>query len=393
MENGNRAKRPPSLRLNPTLSTRSLFVSTPNSTVSDFSASHDNLRVPIATPASKAPSRCTYPSRHRHKSGEGYHSGLHLHPHRLQKHPQRFDLHHKHSSPSPHPHSRNQSHRDLNRVFNSLGNGINNSIEEVDYRIPDPSRHLEVRVANQSLFVDPKHIQDVSPQVSAFLLREFTHHGRTSIEPQLEDLCFDEVLEAVKTLCPTELGMFPSPVTAHTFAILARLSKQFEVAKLRTACELFVARLPFLFKEVTALQLAQMLDVSCHYGLNLRTKLRLLQGTLIIMKAEEVDKTHFATYYDKAVDPVVADLIREAMASFKKGELAHDEFLDEARLKIPCRMCRVEEGSDPYSSNLKVCRRCRHTVCFHCQLSPCSTSLAKFLEKFGKTAAQRLRSL
>ncbi|CAD5234912.1 unnamed protein product [Bursaphelenchus xylophilus] len=262
---------------------------------------------------------------------------------------------------------------------------------EVDYRIPDSNRHLEVRVANQSLFVDPKHIQDVSPQVSAFLLREFTHHGRTSIEPQLEDLCFEEILEAVKTLCPTELGMFPSPVTAHTFSVLARLSKHFEVPKLRSACELFVARLPFLFKEVTALQLAHMLDISCQYSLNLRSKLRLLQGVLIIMVAEEQDKTHFATYYEKSVDPIIADLIKEAVASFKRGELSHDEFLDEARLKVPCRLCRTEDPGDQYSSNLKVCRRCRHTICFHCQISPCSSSLTIFLEKFGKTTASRLK--
>lgn len=187
-----------------------------------------------------------------------------------------------------------------------------------------------MRVANQSLYVDPKHLYDVSPQISSFLTREFGHYGKSSVEPNVEDLNFDELLEAVKVLCPTDLGIFPASVTgkhyyqygyghlslillARSFASLARLSRQFEVIKLKKACELFVARLPLLYQEITALQLAEMLDVSCRYGLNLQSKLRLLQGCLVILSAEEKDSAHFPTFYPSAVDSIIAQLIKEAL--------------------------------------------------------------------------------
>uniref|UniRef100_A0A915CY97 Uncharacterized protein n=1 Tax=Ditylenchus dipsaci TaxID=166011 RepID=A0A915CY97_9BILA len=43
----------------------------------------------------------------------------------------------------------------------------------VDYRLPDPARRpMEVKVAGRSLFVDPNYVQNLSPMLTRFFVRE-----------------------------------------------------------------------------------------------------------------------------------------------------------------------------------------------------------------------------
>lgn len=94
--------------------------------------------------------------------------------------------------------------------------------------MPDRNRPLEVRVENRSLYVDPRAVKEVSPQISAYLLREnaegncfllqainfyYLSGHKSSVEPKIDDLHYDEVLEAVRAVCPTDLGLFATPVT------------------------------------------------------------------------------------------------------------------------------------------------------------------------------------
>lgn len=58
------------------------------------------------------------------------------------------------------------------------------------------------------------------------------------------------------------------------------MSRVFQVQKLKQACELFVARLPLKLEELSAAFCASLLNDSFKYGLNERTKIRLLQGVI-----------------------------------------------------------------------------------------------------------------
>lgn len=111
------------------------------------------------------------------------------------------------------------------RIRNLIKFTSNIKIFQIDYRIPDHNRHLEVRVDNRSIYIDPRSFKNFSPQISAFLLREYaagylfqktlkSFLGHTkSVEPKIEDLNYDEVLEAVRAMCPTEYGLFATPVS------------------------------------------------------------------------------------------------------------------------------------------------------------------------------------
>lgn len=136
---------------------------------------------------------------------------------------------------------------------------------------------MEVRVENRSLFINPKEAEEISPQISAYLLREYAIGHKNSVEPRLDDLHYDEVLEAVRAVCPTDLGLFSTPVTAKTFSSLAKMSRVFQVQKLKQACELYIARLPLKLDELSAAFAANLLNDSFKYGLNSRTRVRLLQ--------------------------------------------------------------------------------------------------------------------
>jgi hypothetical protein len=73
--------------------------------------------------------------------------------------------------------------------------------------------------------------------------------------------------------------------------------------------------------------------------------------------------------------------------SHKKGRLAHGEMLNEARLKIPCRSCRMEEPqsiTQPAFNELQVCSLCRQTICRKCIRRPCATLVEQFMSKFTK---------
>ncbi|KAI6241812.1 hypothetical protein M3Y99_00302000 [Aphelenchoides fujianensis] len=278
------------------------------------------------------------------------------------------------------------------RICSELSVGAKNSVKQVDYRVPDRSRPLEVRVANRSLWIDPKAAKEFSPQISAFLLREYTAGHRSAVEPKL-DLNYDDVLEAVRACCPTEMGLFATPVTAKTFSTLARMSRQFQVEKLKQACELFVARVPLKADEMSAAFAAGMLNDAFKYGLSLRSKVRLLQGVVGLHESERRDPTTKAPVHDaKNVDilPVINNLIEAAIEEHKLGRLGHSELLNEARLKIPCRVCRSECNSGSFSPTeavLQVCNRCRHTTCRQCASLPCASLVEEFMEKFAKDYA------
>jgi hypothetical protein len=67
---------------------------------------------------------------------------------------------------------------------------------------------------------------------------------------------------------------------ASTFSSLARMSRIFQVQKLKQACELFVARLPLKLDELNAAFAANLLNDAFKYGMNARSKVRLLQGVI-----------------------------------------------------------------------------------------------------------------
>lgn len=43
---------------------------------------------------------------------------------------------------------------------------------QVDFTKPDPSRPLEIKCGNRSIFIDPEWAQDVSPFLTNFFVRE-----------------------------------------------------------------------------------------------------------------------------------------------------------------------------------------------------------------------------
>ncbi|KAI6197790.1 hypothetical protein M3Y94_01266600 [Aphelenchoides besseyi] len=275
------------------------------------------------------------------------------------------------------------------RIHSDLKVGGRNSVKQVDYRVPHRSRPLEVRVANRSLWIDPKQAADISPQISAFLLRESTMGHKSSVEPKLDDLNYDDVLEAVRACCPTDLGLFATPVTIKTFPVLARMSRTFNVQKLKAACELFVARLSLKSDELSAIFTAGLLNDAYKYGMNKRTKVRLLQGVIGLMESERIvnNPVKVIAHTPKHVEiaPIISSLLDVAMIEYKLGNLNHGDFLNEARLKIPCRVCRIEAtGNSPEENNLVVCSTCRQTCCRKCLVTPCPTLLEQLMDKFAK---------
>lgn len=57
------------------------------------------------------------------------------------------------------------------------------------------------------------------------------------------------------------------------------------------------------------------------------------------------------------------------------GKLNHGRLLNEARLKVPCYMCRAEANGLKDEDVYRVCERCRVTICPKCQTQPCETLL------------------
>uniref|UniRef100_A0A914DRZ9 BTB domain-containing protein n=1 Tax=Acrobeloides nanus TaxID=290746 RepID=A0A914DRZ9_9BILA len=153
----------------------------------------------------------------------------------------------------------------------------------VDYQVPDPSRPLEIKISGRYLYVNPKFVHDAAPLFTSNLVRELIEGKRKSVEIHLEDLSFDEFLEMVKAICPTELGIYPTPVTSKTFLLLAKLSQELKVQKLKQACERFIAQLPFTAKEVSATELMEFLHACCKYDLSRSSKIRLLEGIIGIL--------------------------------------------------------------------------------------------------------------
>ncbi|KAH7724310.1 hypothetical protein AAVH_08198 [Aphelenchoides avenae] len=256
----------------------------------------------------------------------------------------------------------------------------------VDYRVPHASRPLEVKIAGKSLFVNPEFLKDVSPMLTSFLVREMVAGKRKTVETQLETLNYDEVLEALKVICPTEHSLLPCPVKKENFATFARMSRQFKVPKLREACEVFAAQLRFHPSVVSCDELVVFVDAAFRYGLKLSAKVRLLEGLLGMPSTTGAQAIN--------VVPEMRTLIERAFGSYADGRFAHASLLDEARLKVPCRVCRKEQltfqpstsptSTPPIASPFVVCSRCRHTICADCIGKPCAALVEQFLVNYTK---------
>ena len=91
--------------------------------------------------------------------------------------------------------------------------------------------------------------------------------------------------------------------------------------------------------------------------------------------------------------PGLAELIREAVAKYRANELMHSDLLNDARLRVPCRTCRIEQPNVPLPaikgelSNtgipaFVVCSKCKSTICCGCVLKPCKKALEEFVKNF-----------
>jgi len=142
-------------------------------------------------------------------------------------------------------------------------------MEEVDYRLPHPSRPLEIKISGRSLYVDPRLLQDICPLLTRFLVREVVAGHQNSMEAQNDQygVEYGDVLESLRALCPTEMGLFPKAVTRQTFPLLIRLASKFRIPKLRTSCEQFVLRLPIKPSEVERDELLQFFSLALRYNM------------------------------------------------------------------------------------------------------------------------------
>ncbi|TKR82434.1 hypothetical protein L596_016160 [Steinernema carpocapsae] len=245
----------------------------------------------------------------------------------------------------------------------------------VDYTVPDESRPLEVRIQGKSLFVDPILLNDISPMFTTFLVREMVAGKRNTVDVKLEDVQYDHMLKILQFICPTELGLHPKPIDSGSFILMAKLSEKFKIPKLRAACELFVARLslegPSLYDFLT------FLNVSCKYGINMETKIRLLEGAL----------GHAGNAFiplDTTISETVQSVFWKGAELNNNGLLNHASFEDRAKLKVPCRTCRA-----PYSpetiDRFVVCNDCKSTICGKCLRKPCPSKILIFLKRYTKT--------
>uniref|UniRef100_A0AC35GVD6 BTB domain-containing protein n=1 Tax=Panagrolaimus sp. PS1159 TaxID=55785 RepID=A0AC35GVD6_9BILA len=256
---------------------------------------------------------------------------------------------------------------------------------EIDFTQPDPSRPLQIRVSGRSIYVDPQFAQDLSPIFTNFLARELVAGKRRCVEMQREDISFLEVLEMAKVLCPYELGMFPKPVEATTFCSLSRLATKFKVTKLKLACELFIARMNLDDPHISSEMLCAFFVSSYRDGLTQATKIRLLEA-IICRGISAVDR--------RTCDiPALCELIREASIKYRANELMHSDLINDARLRVPCRTCRIEQPNVPLPaikgelSNtgipaFVVCSKCKSTICCGCILKPCKKAIEDFVVKF-----------
>uniref|UniRef100_A0A914Y0Z6 BTB domain-containing protein n=2 Tax=Panagrolaimus superbus TaxID=310955 RepID=A0A914Y0Z6_9BILA len=256
---------------------------------------------------------------------------------------------------------------------------------EIDFTQPDPSRPLQIRVSGRSIYVDPQFAQDLSPVFTNFLARELVDGKRKCVEMQREDISFQEVLEMAKVLCPYELGMFPKRVGPDTFCSLSRLAAKFKVPKLKNACELFVSKMNLDDPNISIENLCAFFISSFRDGLSQPTKIRLLEA-LICRGITAVDR--------RTCDiPGLTEMIREAAIKYRANELMHSNLLNDAKLRVPCRTCRIEQPNVPLQaikgelSNtgipaFVVCSKCKSTICCGCILKPCKKAIEEFVTKF-----------
>ncbi|KAI1709127.1 hypothetical protein DdX_11525 [Ditylenchus destructor] len=262
--------------------------------------------------------------------------------------------------------------------------------KNVDYRLTDPSRPLEVKVAGRSIFVNPEFLQNLSPMLTQFLVREMVAGKQKSVESHLDELNYNDVLQVVMALCPTELGMFPTPVTKETFPILIRMADDFTIPRLKQLCEQFVLHLPLNQSHVSVDDLVEFLSLSIKYHMTMTSRIRLLAGLLGMPPP-------IAIPTEASVEPLVEPLFNSAYEMYTTGRLAHAKLLDEARLKVPCSVCRTEALSEPAIPGIQpvsfvVCSCCKATLCSNCCAMPCMTLLEKFvIENFGKKRRALMR--
>jgi hypothetical protein len=162
------------------------------------------------------------------------------------------------------------------------------STEEVDYRLPHPSRPLEIKISDRSLYVDPRLLQDICPLLTRFLVREVVAGHEHSMEAQNDQygVEYGDVLEALRALCPTDMGLFPKPVTRQTFPLLIRLGSKFRIPKLSLSCEQFVLRLPIKPSEMERDELLQFFSLALRYNMTLASRL----------VGREFQKVHWANF-------------------------------------------------------------------------------------------------
>lgn len=129
---------------------------------------------------------------------------------------------------------------------------------------------------------------------------------RRCVEIQRDDISFQEVLTMVEVICPTELGMFPKSVDSYNFLPLAKLSKKFNVTKLKSACELFISRMPLDDPKITTEDLSMYLVASYQYGLSRTTKIRLLEAIV----GREVKSVDANTLQVKGLSELIQAAIR-----------------------------------------------------------------------------------
>uniref|UniRef100_A0A915CZ91 Uncharacterized protein n=1 Tax=Ditylenchus dipsaci TaxID=166011 RepID=A0A915CZ91_9BILA len=122
-------------------------------------------------------------------------------------------------------------------------------------------------------------------------------------------------------------------------------------------------------------ELVDFLSLAVKYHLSLTSKIRLLCG-LLSMPAPIIISTA------STVEPVVRTLFASCYPFFCEGKLAHNQLLHQARLKVPCSMCRCEPPNLPVmpvisEHSFTVCSSCHSTLCAACTSKPCLTMLER----------------
>lgn len=98
---------------------------------------------------------------------------------------------------------------------------------------------------------------------------------------------------------------------------------------------------------------------------------------------------HICDIFEKSILSIIFCFFR-----YLEDKLKHGHLLNEARLKVPCNICRQEDTNQLYGpvdnyaivptinedkETFRVCKLCHVTLCQKCQTQPCEALLRKYL--------------